>query len=89
MIRKINFPPGAKTAEEAVNIFDLKVIDLKKQIDFIHDKYVKKQKHFNKLVEQYHILMAYKSQREDANTNSSETIEEDDNRKVIIYIFFL
>lgn len=83
-IKRLPLPPGAKNVDEAVHILDLKVIDIKKQLDLMHDKYTKRQKHFNKLVEEYHMLMAYKNR--DVNSNPSETIEEDANRKLVCHL---
>lgn len=85
-IRKTAFPPGAKTPDEAINILDLKSIELKKQLDLLHDKYLKRQQVFNKLVEKYQILLAYKKQKDDVNSSNAETVEEDANRKLICHL---
>lgn len=81
--RKIQYPLGMKTPEEAIDIMDLKIIEVKKKLDVLHDKYTKRQKHFNMLVEEYKELLAYKKYKnQDVGGPPPETLEEDANRKV-------
>ncbi|CAD7091000.1 unnamed protein product [Hermetia illucens] len=82
--RKIQYPLGMKTPEEAIDIMDLKIIEVKKKLDVLHDKYTKRQKHFNMLVEEYKELLAYKKYKnQDVGGPPPETLEEDANRKLI------
>lgn len=85
--KKVVLPPGARTAEEGVQIMDLKIIDIRKQIDRCQAKYGKRQDHFRKLVEEYQTLQTYKNDKANGETtNPPETLEEDANRKVSSYI---
>ncbi|XP_063706410.1 outer dynein arm-docking complex subunit 3 [Culicoides brevitarsis] len=83
--RKIQLPVGAKSAEQGVQILDLKIIDLKKQIDMISSRYQKRQEYFDKLVEEYQTLLSYKNNRS-GNVVPPETLEEDSTRKQITHL---
>ncbi|GAB0095923.1 Coiled-coil domain containing protein 151 [Sergentomyia squamirostris] len=86
-IKKQDLPAGSKNAEEAVHVLDLKVIDLKKQCDLVRDHYIKRQKFFDRLVEEYQRL--YMSKNKLASENAvpaAETVEEDHNRKLICHL---
>ncbi|XP_055685260.1 outer dynein arm-docking complex subunit 3 [Lutzomyia longipalpis] len=86
-IKKLELPPGAANADEAVHVLDLKVIDLKKQTDLIHDQYVKRQKYFDQLVEEYQRLYVSKNKMPSENSvPASETVEEDHNRRLICHL---
>lgn len=86
-IKKLDLPPGAKNAEEAVHVLDLKVIDLKKQADLTHDHYIKRQKFFDRLVEEYQRLYVSKNKLPSENSvPASETVEEDHNRRLICHL---
>lgn len=95
-IRKVPYPPGAETAEQALQIYDLKVIDLTKQSDIINARYLKRKEHFDKLHLRYQELLALSS---DANTGLApnkganavssappQTVEEDTNRKLVYHL---
>lgn len=88
VVHKVALPPGASSVEDAVRILDLKTIDLTKQIDLNHERYLRKQKHFNKLVEEYQTLFASKNpaQRSELSAPVPETIVEDYNTKLICHL---
>lgn len=92
-IRKVPYPPGAETAEQALKIYDLKVIDFTKQSDIINARYIKRKEYFDKLHIRHQELLALQC---DANvttvpnkganavsTAPPQTIEEDANRKLV------
>ncbi|XP_055525489.1 outer dynein arm-docking complex subunit 3 isoform X2 [Wyeomyia smithii] len=83
--RRIQLPPGAKTVQEAVDIIDLKTIDVNKQVDVADARYKKREQCYKKLLDQYHALMAYKKSNADG-LNPPETVEEDANRKLITHL---
>ncbi|XP_058816922.1 outer dynein arm-docking complex subunit 3 [Topomyia yanbarensis] len=83
--RRTQLPPGAKTIQEAVQVLDLKIIDVNKQADVVEAKHKKREQCYKKLVDQYHALMAYKNSKSDGS-NPSETVEEDANRKLITHL---
>jgi coiled-coil domain-containing protein 151 len=83
---KMKMPPGAKTAQDAVEIIDLKLIDYQKQIDLLNDKYLKRQEYFNRIVEEYHMLLSCKNGKIEGNVIPPETFEEDSNRKLINHL---
>lgn len=82
--KKIVLPKGAKTFDDGVEILDLQIIDLQKQIDLYQAKIVKKQQHCDKLNEEYQKLVAYKNEKAAPafQERPPETQEEDQNRKV-------
>lgn len=95
-IRKVVYPPGAETATQALQIYDLKVIDLTKQSDIINARYIKRKEHFDKLHARYQELLAL---RNDANVTTvpnkganavsaapPQTVEEDANRKLVYHL---
>lgn len=88
VVHKVDLPPGASSVDQAVDLLDIKCIDITKQIDLNHDRYVKKQKLFNKLVEEYQILFANKNQtkRSELSAPIPETVEEDYNTKLICHL---
>ncbi|XP_058443406.1 outer dynein arm-docking complex subunit 3 [Malaya genurostris] len=83
--RRPQLPPGAKTVHEAVQILDLKIIDVNKQADAMEAKHKKREQHYKKLIDQYHALLAYKNAKTDGS-NPPETVEEDANRKLITHL---
>lgn len=88
VVHKVDLPPGATCAEDAVRLLDLKTIDLTKQIDLNHDRYLKKQRLFNKLVEEYQTLFANKNpaKRSELSAPVPETVVEDYNTKLICHL---
>lgn len=87
--KKIVLPQGAKLVEDGVKILDLQIIDVKKQADVVHDRYIKRQIYYDKLVEEHNKLLAYKNDKNINNTYPPETLEEDANRKVKVLTQFL
>lgn len=88
VVHKVDLPPGAASVEDAVQLLDLKCIDLTKQIDLNHDRYLKKQKRFNKLVEEYQVLLGSKNQTKKTEHSAPvpETIVEDYNTKLVCHL---
>lgn len=88
VVHKVDLPPGASSVEDAVRLLDLKVIDLTKLIDLNHERYLRKQKFFNKLVDEYKTLFASKNQtkRSELSAPVPETIVEDNNTKLICHL---
>lgn len=92
-IRKVPYPPGAESAHQALEIIDLKVIDLTKQSDLVNAQYAKRKQHFDQLHSHYQELLAQKNDAivptaptKGANNNSAappQTVEEDTNRKLV------
>lgn len=81
---RVKYPVGAHSPEEAIRIIDMKVIDNKKNLDLLHDKYKKRHVRFNKLLIDYKNLLSYaeKSKQENHGNKPAETLEEENNRKV-------
>lgn len=94
-LRKVTYPPGAETAEQALQIYDLKVIDLTKQSDVINARYLKRKEHFDKLHFRYQELLALAADASASSTAAPnkganaipaappQTVEEDANRKMV------
>lgn len=82
--KKIQLPKGAKSYDDGVNILDLQIIDLQKQIDLYQAKIVKKQEQVDKLNDEHQKLVAYKNEKSApaCQERPPETQEEDLNRKV-------
>lgn len=93
-VRKVIYPPGAETAEQALEIYDLKVIDLTKQLDIVNARYLKRKEYFDKLAVRQQELQALKNEvasvpNKGANTVSNappQTVEEDANRKLVYHL---
>ncbi len=83
-MKKKPLPKGAKTIDEGIQIIDLQTIDLKKQIDVIQARFLKRRQVFENLVEEYQRLLTYKNEKTVSNSQPPETVEEDHNRKVSI-----
>lgn len=88
VVHKVALPPGANSVAEAVDILDLKCIDLNKQIDLNHDRYLKKKKLFDKLVEEYQVLYGKQNQgkKSELSGPAPETVVEDYNSKLVCHL---
>ncbi|XP_035789301.1 coiled-coil domain-containing protein 151-like [Anopheles albimanus] len=80
--RRLPLPPGAKSISSALQIVDLKIIDLHKQTDMVEDRIRKRDHSLKRLIEHYHTLIGYRDAKSDGS-NPPETVEEDANRKLI------
>ncbi|XP_055837664.1 A-kinase anchor protein 9 isoform X2 [Episyrphus balteatus] len=81
------YPVGAKSPEEAVFLMDLKITENRKQLDLLRHRFQVRQKYFNKLVQHYEDLLAYKEhQSKEVGGKPPETLEEDANRKLVIQL---
>lgn len=98
-LRKVIYPPGAETAEQALELYDLKIIDLTKQSDVLNAKYNKRKLLFDRLHERYQELLALKNDdfcagdsssqpiaSKSLTTSAPQTVEEDENRKLICHL---
>lgn len=83
-ISRVKYPVGAHSPQDAIRIIDMKVIDNRKNLDLLHDKYKKRHVLFNQLLEDYKSLLSYteKSKQENPGNKPAETLEEENNRKV-------
>lgn len=88
VVHKVDLPPGASSVEEAVQLFDLKCIELQMAGDLTHERYLRKQKLFNKLVEEYQTLCGSKSlvKKSELSAPVPETIVEDYNTKLVCHL---
>lgn len=83
VVGKVNYPIGAKNAEDAVFLTDLKITENRKQLDLLRHRFKCRKQHFAKLMEQYRELVANKeAQEQNLGEKPPETLEEDNNRKV-------
>lgn len=48
-IRTVNYPIGAETAQKALDIYDLQIIDQRKKYDLLEAEFVQRKKQYNKL----------------------------------------
>lgn len=87
-ISRVKYPVGAHSPDDAIRIIDLKVIENRKSLDLLHDKYQKRRDQFSKLLEDYKSLLSYaeKSKQEIHGNKPAETLEEENNRKVVVLI---
>lgn len=83
IVGKATYPIGAKNAEDAIFLTDLKLTESRKQMDLVRHRFKARQQHFSRLVERYRELLANKeAQSQNLGEKPPETLEEDSNRKV-------
>lgn len=83
IVGKATYPIGAKNADDAIFLTDLKITESRKQMDLLRHRFKTRQQHFSKLVEKYRELLANKeAQSQNLGEKPPETLEEDANRKV-------
>lgn len=83
IVGKATYPIGAKNAEDALFLTDLKITENRKQLDLVRHRFKMRQQHLSKLVERYRELVANKeAQNQNLGEKPPETLEEDANRKV-------
>jgi len=83
IVGKATYPVGAKNADDAIFLTDLKITESRKQMDLLRHRFKSRQQHFSKLVEKYRGLLANKeAQNQNLGEKPPETLEEDANRKV-------
>lgn len=86
---KVAYPAGARSAEEALQIYDLTITNMTKQYDLLNARYLKRKEHFYKLYEEQQSLANLKG---DAVTDSAieqmpvQTVDEDENRKLVWHL---
>ncbi|XP_065366566.1 NF-kappa-B essential modulator [Calliphora vicina] len=84
VVGKVNYPIGAKNAEDAIFLTDLKITENRKQLDLLRHRFKCRKQHFAKLMEQYRELVANKeAQEQNLGEKPPETLEEDNNRKLV------
>lgn len=88
VVHKVDLPPGAFSVADAVQLLDWKCIDLTKQIDLNHDRYLKKQKLFKELVAEYQSLFSNKNpiKKSEFAAPVPETVVEDNNTKLVCHL---
>lgn len=85
IVGKASYPIGAKNADDAIFLTDLKITESRKQMDLLRHRFKTRQHHFSRLVEKYRELLANKeAQSQNLGEKPPETLEEDANRKVSI-----
>ncbi|KAL5284930.1 CCDC151 family protein [Megaselia abdita] len=84
-ISRVKYPVGAHSPDDAIRIIDMKVIDNRKNLDLLNDKYKKRHVLFSKLLEDYRSLLNYteKSKQENHGNKPAETLEEENNKKMV------
>lgn len=91
-IRSIKYPPGADTAQKAMEIHDLQIINQTKKLDLLEADVVKRKEYYNKLLRQKAEMKlisgenseSIKCKQNPLKTNQAPlTIEEDESRKLI------
>lgn len=90
-LRSIKYPPGADTAQKALEIYDLQIINQTKKLDLLEADIVKRKEYYNNLLRQRAEMkliarenddQAIKSKQNPLKTNQVPlTIEEDECRK--------
>ncbi|EDW41183.1 GM25306 [Drosophila sechellia] len=84
IVGKATYPVGAKNADDAIFLTDLKITESRKQMDLLRHRFKSRQQHFSKLVEKYRGLLANKeAQNQNMGEKPPETLEEDANRKLV------
>ncbi|XP_020802015.1 myosin-9 [Drosophila serrata] len=84
IVGKATYPVGAKNADDAIFLTDLKITESRKQMDLLRHRFKSRQQHFSKLVEKYRGLLANKeAQNQNLGEKPPETLEEDANRKLV------
>lgn len=54
----VPYPAGARTADEAVHVYDLQRIQCVKRLDLLNARYIKRAQHFDRLYERYRELQS-------------------------------
>ncbi|XP_034655931.1 uncharacterized protein LOC117893423 [Drosophila subobscura] len=84
IVGKATYPVGARNADDALFLTDLKITENRKQMDLLRHRFKSRQQHFSKLVEKYRELLANKeAQNQNLGEKPPETLEEDANRKLV------
>ncbi|XP_022221002.2 shootin-1 isoform X2 [Drosophila obscura] len=84
IVGKATYPVGAKNADDALFLTDLKITENRKQMDLLRHRFKSRQQHFSRLVEKYRELLANKeAQNQNLGEKPPETLEEDANRKLV------
>lgn len=92
-IRNIKYPPGADTAQKALEIYDLQIINQTKKLDLLEADIVKRKEYHNtllrqrtemKLIAEENNHQPAKSKQNPLKTSQAPlTIEEDESRKLV------
>lgn len=101
-IRSVNYPIGADTAETALEVYDLKIINQTKKYDLLEAEVVQRKKHYNELQrfkaeliairdseigdERTEIKSKTTQQNQFRSNQAPLTIEENENRKLICHL---
>lgn len=86
--RKVPYPQGARSADEALQIYDLSNTNLTKQLDLLNAQFSQRKEHFYKLYDVHQNLLAMQPDGVDSMLEQmpAQTVEEDDNRKLIWHL---
>lgn len=86
--RKVPYPPGAKSAEEALQIYDLAITNLTKQSDLLSSRFLQRKEHFYQLYDEHQNLLSLQPEGIDSALEQipPQTIDEDENRKLIWHL---
>ncbi|XP_037954603.1 centrosome-associated protein CEP250 [Teleopsis dalmanni] len=84
VVGNVNYPIGAKCADDAIFLTDLKLTEHRKQLDLLRHRFQNRRRHFNKLIIEYRALKANRdAQNQNLGEKPPETLEEDANRRLV------
>ncbi|ALC44387.1 CG14127 [Drosophila busckii] len=87
VVGKVTYPIGAKNAEDALFLTDLKITESRKHVDLLKHRFKSRQQHLSRLMEKYRGLMNSKEARnQNLGEKPPETLEEDANRKLVCHL---
>lgn len=86
--RKVPYPPGARTAKQAHDIYDLAITNLTKQSDLLTARFQQRKEHFYKLYDEHQSLLEMQPEGIDSVLDQAppQTVDEDANRKLIWHL---
>lgn len=86
--RKVPYPPGARSAENALQIYDLTLTNLTKQSDMLSARFLQRKEHFYQLYDEHQNLLSLQPEGIDSALEQipPQTIDEDENRKLIWHL---
>lgn len=86
--RKVAYPPGAKSAEQAYDIYDLAITNLTKQSDLLIARFQQRKEHFYRLYDEHQSLLEMQPEGVDLVLEQppAQTVDEDANRKLIWHL---
>ncbi|XP_067634428.1 outer dynein arm-docking complex subunit 3 [Eurosta solidaginis] len=83
-VGKMSYPIGARSADDAIFLTDLKITEQRKQLDLLRHRFKCRKERLAKLLQQYRGLNAAKAAlAQNLGEKPPETLEEDANRKLV------